>query len=238
LQDPIVMNQESDFSSSGSLLLVHSLFRHLDSEQQNLILHNKITDTFKRGSIIYEEGHRMKGFYWVQKGILKIYKTGFDGKEQIIKFAQPGDIIGYRSVISSELACTSGEVLEEATLSLISADILLELIKTNGDFAVEMMKLTCKELNEANDYLTDVAQKTVKERLAEIIIHLDESFGRNADGILKISLTREELSNIVGTATESIIRLLADFRDRDLIELKGRKIKILDRPGLRSIAGL
>ncbi len=180
----------------------------------------------------------MKGFYWVQKGILKIYKTGFDGKEQIIKFAQPGDIVGYRSVISNELACTSVEVLEEATLSLVSAKILLELVKTNGDFAVEMLKLTCKELDEANDYLTDVAQKTVKERLAEIIIHLDESFGRNTEGILNISLTREELSNIVGTATESIIRLLADFRDRGLIELKGRKIKILDTPGLKIIAGL
>lgn len=180
----------------------------------------------------------MKGFYWVQTGILKIFKTGFDGKEQIIKFARPGDIMGYRSVISNEPACTTVEVLEESTLSLISAEILLDLVRSNGEFAVEMMKLTCKELDEANDYLTDIAQKTVRERLAEIIIHLDEEFGINQEGVLNLSLTREELSNIVGTATESIIRLLAEFRDRGLIELKGRKIKILDRPGLRKISGL
>ena len=232
------MDQDPGYFISMTLLRAHPLFKHLNSEQQDHILLNKITDTFKRGSIIYEEDHRMKGFYWVQKGILKIFKTGFDGKEQIIKFARPGDIIGYRSVISNEPACTTVEVLEESTLSLISAEILLDLVRSNGDFAVEMMKLSCKELDEANEYLTDIAQKTVRERLAEIIIHLDDEFGINDEGFLNISLTREELSNIVGTATESIIRLLAEFRDRGFIVLKGRKIKILDGPGLRKIAGL
>jgi CRP-like cAMP-binding protein len=74
------------------------------------------------------------------------------------------------------------------------------------------MKLTCKELGEANAYITDIAQKTVKERLAEILIHLYEEFGEDKQGALNISLTREELSNIVGTATESIIRLFPNLR--------------------------
>jgi CRP-like cAMP-binding protein len=111
------------------------------------------------------------------------------------------------------------------------------LVKTNGNFAVEMLKLICKELGEANTYITDIAQKTVKERLAEILIRLEDEFGHNTDGVLQIFLTREELSNIVGTATESIIRLLSEFRQEHLIELNGRKIKILDRPGLKCIAG-
>jgi len=100
------------------------------------------------------------------------------------------------------------------------------------------MKLTCKELGEANSYITDIAQKTVKGRLAEILVHLDEEFGTDREGVLNISLTREELSNIVGTATESIIRLLSEFKTNGFIELSGRKIKILDKPGLKFIAGL
>jgi CRP-like cAMP-binding protein len=199
---------------------------------------NKITESYKRGSTIYLEGNRMKGFFFVEKGIVKIYKTGLDGKEQIIRFAKPGDLIGYRSVISNEPACTSTEALEECDLCHIPTDILVSLVKTNGHFAVELMKLTCKELGEANAYITDIAQKTVKERLAETLIHLEDEFGQDEEGILQISLTREELSNIVGTATESIIRLLSDFRNEGWIELKGRKIKILDRPGLKFIAGL
>jgi CRP-like cAMP-binding protein len=216
----------------------HHLFRHLSEAELQEIFLNKITESFKRGSVIYKEGTRMKGFYCVQKGIVKIYKTGIDGKEQIIRFAQPGDIIGYRSVVSNEPACTTTEVLEESVLCHIPAEILIKFVKTNGEFAVELMKLICKELGEANSYITDIAQKTVKGRLAEILIHLDDDFGVDQERNLNISLTREELSNIVGTATESIIRLLSEFKTRRLIELNGRKIKILDKPGLKYIAGL
>ena len=216
----------------------HPLFRHLSEKEVGEISHNKITESFKRGSIIYREGHRMKGFYCVQKGIIKIYKTGFDGKEQIVRFAQYGDIIGYRSVMTNEPACTTSEVLEESTLCHIPSELLMRLVKTNGEFAVELMKLTCKELGEANSYIADIAQKTVRERLAEVIILLVDGFGEDEEGILNISLTREELSNIVGTATESIIRLLSEFKSDRLIGLNGRKIKILDKPGLKFIAGI
>ena len=199
---------------------------------------NKITETYKRGSIIYRQGNRIKGFCCVRSGIIKIYQTGFDGKEQIIRFAKVGDIIGYRSVISSEPACTTTEAIKDTVLCHIPTEILLNLVKNNGDFAVELMKLTCKELGEANAYITDIAQKTVKERLAEILIHLDEEFGEDTLGVLNISLTREELANIVGTATESIIRLLSEFRSKNYIEINGRKIKILDKPGLKHLANI
>ena len=227
-----------DPSCDSCTIRTHPLFRHLVEVELQEIMLNKITETYKRGSIIYQEGNRMKGFYCVQSGIIKIYQTGFDGKEQIIRFAKPGDIIGYRSVVSNEPACTTTEVIEESVLCHIPTEILLSLVKNNGNFAVELMKLTCKELGEANSYITDIAQKTVKERLAEILIHLDDEFGEDAQGILNISLTREELSNIVGTATESIIRLLSEFKNKGYIEINGRKIKILDKPGLKYIANI
>ncbi|HDS08286.1 MAG TPA: Crp/Fnr family transcriptional regulator [Bacteroides sp.] len=225
-------------SCESCISRTHPLFRHLNHEERNHISLHKITETYKRGSIIYREGNRMKGFFCVQKGIIKVFKTGFDGKEQIIRFAKSGDIIGYRSVISNEPACTSTEVLEDCIVCHIPPGTLMTLIKTNGDFAFELMKLTCKELGEANSYITDIAQKTVRERLAEILLHLKDEFGTDETGVLKISLTREELSNIVGTATESIIRLLSEFKNDHLIALNGRKIKILDEPGLKLIANI
>jgi len=231
-------NNHIDPSCDSCTIRTHPLFRHLVEQELQEIMLNKITETYKRGSIVYQEGARMKGFCCVQSGIIKIYQTGFDGKEQIIRFAKPGDIIGYRSVVSEEPACTTTEVLEEAILCLIPTEILLNLVKTNGNFAVELMKLTCKELGEANSYITDIAQKTVKERLAEILIHLDDEFGEDSQGVLNISLTREELSNIVGTATESIIRLLSEFKSQGFIEINGRKIKILDKPGLKYLANI
>jgi len=216
----------------------HSLFRHLTDEEFQHISLNKITESYKRGSIIYQEGNRMKGFFCVHSGTIKIYKTGFDGKEQIIRFAKPGDIIGYRSVLNNEPACTTSEVIADCVVCHISSNTLFNLVKNNGNFALELMQLTCVELGEANSYITDIAQKTVRERLAEVLLHLKDEFKIDSAGYLNILLTREELANIVGTATESVIRLLSEFKQDQLIAVNGRKIKILDEQGLHRISNL
>jgi CRP-like cAMP-binding protein len=101
-----------------------------------------------------------------------------------------------------------------------------------------MLRIVCAELKLANEYITDIAQKTVRERLAEILLLLKENFELDADKTLQISLTREELANTVGTATESIIRLLSEFKTDKLIDLQGRKIKIINLPGLTKVANL
>ena len=93
-------------------------------------------------------------------------------------------------------------------------------------------------MGEANSFITDIAQKTVRERLAEILLFLVNDFGLDSDNFLNISLTREELSNIVGTATESVIRLLSEFKSDKLVELNGRKIKIINTKGLEKISNV
>ncbi|WP_245994950.1 Crp/Fnr family transcriptional regulator [Mangrovibacterium diazotrophicum] len=200
--------------------------------------YDKTCSLYKKGSIIYREGSRLTGFYCVTKGILKIYKTGIDGKEQIIRFAKKGEIVAYRSLLSQELACTTSKVIEEAVLCHIPYQTLLYLIQNNWEFSHHMLQIVCKELREANDYITDIAQKTVRERLAEVLLLLKESFDLDNSNTLQISLTREELANIVGTATESVIRLLSEFKQDKLIELQGRKIKLLDVNALTKVANL
>jgi len=215
-----------------------SLFRHLTTDESNQINFQKEFRQYKRGDVLYKEGNRISGFFCIHKGIIKVFKTGFDGKEQIIRFAKPGDIIAYRSVLSNEPACTSARVIEDCQVCFIPADILISLVKTNSSFAFELLKLACNELGEANSFITDIAQKTVRERLAEILLLLVDDFGLDDQNYLKISLTREELANIVGTATESVIRLLSEFKSDKLIELSGRKIKILNQKGLFKISNV
>ena len=101
---------------------------------------------------------------------------------------------------------------------------------------MDVLQQSCKELGEANSYITDIAQKTVRERLAEVLIKLKENFDLDENNELQISLTREELANIVGTATESVIRLLSEFKQDRLIDLKGRKIRLLDIKKLEKIS--
>ena len=216
----------------------HPIFMHLTEEETELVNFQKECDFFSRGDTLYHENRKMTGFYCVNKGIVKIYKTGIDGKEQIIAFAQKGNILGYRSILSDENACTTAKIIEDAILCFLPAHLLIDLVKKNSAFSFEIMKLTCQELGEANSYITDIAQKTVRERLAEVLIQLKDKFGLDKDNTLNISLTREELANIVGTATESVIRLLSEFKDDKYVELNGRKIKILDAQGLTKTANI
>ena len=214
------------------------LFKKLTDPEVIRLNDEKTCSFYTKGSIIYREGSRLTGFFCVTKGIIKIYKTGIDGKEQIIRFAKKGDIIAYRSLLSQELACTASKVIEDAVVCHIPYLTLLFLIQSNWEFSLHMLQIVCKELRDANDYITDIAQKTVRERLAEILLILKDDFELDNAQTLQISLTREELANMVGTATESIIRLLSEFKQDHLIELQGRKIKLLNIQGLRKVANL
>ncbi len=220
------------------IITMPTIFRHLTPEQLENLAFGKGCNFHKRGNIIYHERTHVNGFYCVNKGIIKMYKTGIDGKEQIIRFAKRGDIIGYRSVLSNESACTTAKVLEDALLCFIPSNTLFQLVKTNSAFAVELMQLTCKELGDSNNYITDIAQKTVRERLAEVLLLLKDTFELDKEKFLQITLTREELANYVGTATESVIRLLSEFKSDKLIELSGRRIKILKPEKLEKIANV
>ncbi|MBK7479923.1 MAG: Crp/Fnr family transcriptional regulator [Bacteroidales bacterium] len=215
-----------------------SIFKHLTSEEVEMLNFEKDFRHYKRGDVLYREGNRISGFYCIHKGIIKVFKTGFDGKEQIIRFAKPGEIIAYRSVLSNEPACTSAKVIEDCQVCFIPTEILITLIKSNPSFSLELLRLACHELGEANSFITDIAQKTVRERLAEILLLLMNDFGIDEQNNLKISLTREELANIVGTATESVIRLLSEFKSDKLVELNGRKIRILNKKGLVKISNV
>ena len=224
---------EEECDLSGFLL-----FKKLTEQEFAQLNYDKTCSLYKKGSIIYREGSRLTGFYCVTRGIVKIFKTGIDGKEQIISFAKKGDIIAYRSLLSHELACTTAKVIDEAVLSHIPLQTLLYLIQNNWQFSLHMLQIVCKELRVANDYITDVAQKTVRERLAEVLLLLKDEFDLDNNNTLKISLTREELANMVGTATESVIRLLSEFKQDKLIDLQGRKIKFLDVAKLSRVANL
>jgi CRP-like cAMP-binding protein len=236
----VVMKQQETYIPfcDKCALETNSIFRHLTSEEAEKINYEKDFRRYKRGDILYHEGNRISGFYCINRGIIKVFKTGFDGKEQIIRFAKPGDIIAYRSVLSNEPACTTAKVIEDCQVCFIPSEILVSFIRTNPNFALELMKLACHELGEANSYITDIAQKTVRERLAEVLIQLVDEFGLDDQKNLKISLTREELANIVGTATESVIRLLSEFKSDMLVELNGRKIRILNAKGLEKISNV
>lgn len=213
-------------------------FRALTQDQLNVLSYVKVCQTYKKGDIIYREGNRPGGVFCINEGIIKHFKVGIDGKEQILRFSKKGDLFGFRSVLSDESACTTTEAIEDTVLCLIPSKNFIDMIYENSEFSMNIMQLSCKELGEANQYILDIAQKNVRERLAEVLLLLYKDFGTEKDGSLQIYLTREELAGMVGTATESVIRLLSEFKKDKLIELNKRKIKILNYAKLESLSNV
>ena len=191
-------------------------FKDVPDQDIDALFTDTSVKTYDKGEYIYNEGNRIKGCYFLFSGIVKIFQTGVAGKDQIIRFGKEGDIFGFRSVIRNEPACTSVETLSDCILCYIPNASLMHMITHSPGFAYEMMQIACKELGDANRYIRDIAQKSVKARLAEILLLIASDFGVEEDGTLKLNITREDLSNFVGTATETLIRLLSDLKNEEI----------------------
>lgn len=216
----------------------HSAFHNLSAGDLDRISDLKTCVSFKKGQVIMHEGARPQGVYCLHSGKAKVYKLGSEGKEQILRFFTKGDLLGYRSILSDEPISASISALEDTFACYIPKSSFFEVIEQNPKFSLNVLHRACHELGEAGKVITSLAQKTVRERLAEVLLILRTTFGETEEGFLDIRLTREEIANMVGTATESAIRLLSEFKDEGLIETSGRKIRILDSEKMSSVASI
>ncbi len=213
-----------------------TIFNELPKEDLEKLSLHKGCNFHKAGQILFQEGGYPAGLYCINRGKIKLYKTGSDGKEHIVRLAKEGDVVGYRSLISGEPYSASAEVLEEAAICFIPKNSFLSLLEESSSFNMRVMELLAHDLKTAEQKELSLAQKPVKERLVEMLLMLKEFFGVEEDNVtIKNTLSREELANIVGTATETIIRLLSELKDKKIIELEDKKIKILKHQALLRI---
>ena len=192
----------------------------------------KETVYFHKGETLFDENENPRGVYFIKKGTAKLSKLGAYGKEQILRFIKEGDLIGYRSLLCGENFQAKAEAMTDIEATVVPSDLFMELLETDSSLSFAMLQKIAYELGESSNTITFLAQKTVRERLAEILLLLEQKLGTDPEGYIKISLTREEIANIIGTATESAIRLISEFKHDNLIETEGRNIKILNHEKL------
>lgn len=196
----------------------------------------KTSTTIKKGEVIFEEGEHINGVYCIKDGVCKVTKMSSNGRDQVIKLMKHGDLLGERSLISNEASNLRAVALNEMQICFIPKEEILNDLKQNNNFTMSLLKDMAVSLKEADNVIVDMAQKTVKQRLAETLIHLHKNYPKTANGSLDIQLSREDIASIIGTATESAIRLLSDFKKKGYIQLKGKEIYILDEKQLHNIA--
>jgi len=195
----------------------------------------KTSKTVKKGDIIFDEGEMLNGVFCVREGIGKLTKLSANGKDQTVTLVVKGELLGQRSIISEERTNLRATALNDMELCFIpKSEIMMDLNK-NPNFTLDLLKRMALDLKEADNVIVDMAQKSVRQRLAEALLNINESFGTNPDGTLSVLLSREDFANIVGTATESAIRVLSQFKKDGLISTVGKQIKIENLEGLRRI---
>jgi CRP-like cAMP-binding protein len=213
-----------------------SSLKALNKEELVKLSECKTSHTIKKGDVIFEEGDTINGIYCIKDGICKLSKLSANGKDHIIKLIKKGELLGQRSLISDQPVNLSAVALEDMEVCFIPRTEVMGFFEKNNQFSMNVMKTICGDLKEADDHAVTMAQKTVKGRLAETLLYLVDTFGKNDDDSLKVQLSREELASMIGTATESCIRLLSDFNKLGLIELAGKKIILKDIGQLKKIA--
>ncbi len=213
-----------------------SSLKALNKEELVKLAECKTSITIKKGDTIFEEGDTINGIYCVKDGVCKLSKLSPNGKDQIVKLIKKGELLGQRSLISEEPVNLSAVALEDMQVCFIPKSEVMGFFDKNNQFSMNVMKTICGDLKESDENIVNMAQKTVKERLAETLLHLHDTYGINEDNSLKIQLSREELASMIGTATESCIRLLSDFNKLGLIELTGKKITLKDISKLKKMS--
>lgn len=206
-----------------------SIFCHLELSELAAFNESKSCMSYKKGQTIFQEGGHPLGLFCVNDGKVKIEHRGIDGKEQILRMAKGGDVLGYRALLSSERYNASAVALDDTDVCFIPRDSFFNVLKDNQGLSLDIIKMLSTELRKAEDTITDLAQKPVRERMAEGLLFLKETYGYEADeATLAVTLSREDIANLVGTATETAIRLLSEFKKDNIVDSVGKKIKIVD----------
>lgn len=218
----------------------HCIARQLNSmkaltkEELKRVSECKTTRLYKKGDVIFNENELLHGVYCVRSGICKLTKLSSNGKDHTVKLLGKGEL-GQRSVISNERTNLSAVALNDIELCFVPKDQILKNINDNRDFSFDVLQNMAHGLKIAEDDLITMAQKSVKQRLAEAIIYIQKQFGTDMEGYLSVVLLREDYASLVGTTTESVIRILSQFKHEKLLSTKGKRLKIEDLEGLQSV---
>ncbi len=203
------------------------IFKELSSSELELLNSKTRTRIYKKKQVIFFEDSPATGVYYIKKGLVKKYKTGSDGKEQIFYVSKTADLIGYHAVLSNENYYDSAAAMEDSEITFIPKDVFAWLIAQVPKLPTILLKNISHEFGVLVNTVTVMSQLSVRERLALQLILLKEKFKDSSTANKsEIRISRTDLASLVGTSIETIIRLLHEFKESGIIEAKGKTIII------------
>ncbi|MGZ3788802.1 MAG: Crp/Fnr family transcriptional regulator [Bacteriovorax sp.] len=216
------------------------IFCNLHLPELEEVSQHKIFNTFKKGQTLFIQGNHPFGIYCISKGNIKLTKTGADGKETIVRIVHDGDILGHRSLFTDDDYSATATAMEDTEVCFIDKKFILKVIEKNPSVALNIINKLSRDMGSAERKLSSLHQKNVRERLAELILSLKATHGVKVDNRWKIELklTREEMATMIGTANETLIRFMTEFKDAGIIEQEGKILYIKDEDELLNWANI
>ncbi len=183
---------------------------------------------YKKKEDIFSEGSYPKGIYFINKGKIKIYKSNELGKDLILDLHKEGDFFGHIDIMQDGKHLNSATALEESEIYMIPKDDFFSLLFKNAQVSRKFIEMLSNNLRENEKQLLKLAYNSVRKRLAEALVKLSDKYKKTEDNVFSMNVSREDLANLVGTATETVIRTLGDFKDEKYISVSGGLITILN----------
>lgn len=217
------------------------IFCDLAPDDLKQISNHKITNVYKKGQNLFIQGTHPYGIFCVSSGNIKVTQTGPDGKESIVRIVTGGDILGHRSLFTNDHYKATATAMEDTKACFIDKSFIIKAIEENPSISLNVIEKLSRDMGHAEKRSSSIHQKNVRERLAELLLLLKESHGSEiAPNRYKISLklTREEMATMVGTANETLIRYISEFKSAGLIEQDGKNIVIINEEELLEWANI
>ena len=189
---------------------------------------------YKKKQVIYSEGNHPVRLFYIEKGKVKTFKTNEDGKDLTIGLFNEGDFFGYTALLEESVYKENAEAIEDAEISQIAKEDFEKLMYSNAAVQKRFVQLLAKNVSEKEEQLLGIAYNSLRKRVADALITLQNKY-KKPDTVFSINISREDLANIAGTATESLIRTLSDFKSEKLIEIKDGNIFIINEKKLASL---
>jgi CRP/FNR family cyclic AMP-dependent transcriptional regulator len=199
------------------------------------LIETSAVNFYKKKQLIYTEGNHPVRLFYIQKGKVKSIKTNDDGKALTVGLFGEGDYVGYTAILEGTVYKETTEAIEDTTLSIIAKDDFEKLLQTNKEVANQFIQLLAQGVTDREKQLVGIAYNSLRKRVAEALVLLQNKYTKDDEGKFSIHISREDLAHIAGTATESIIRTLSDFKSEKLIDIKDGSIIILDEKRLASL---
>ncbi len=214
-----------------------TLINALDKSQMSLINQYKHQYQFKKGEVIFNQGDLVSGIYFIQAGVVKQEITGIKNKPFILRLSGMGKLMGHRALSGKNKHPYTATAVEDCRICFMDLEIFKSLLRRNEPLQKEINAVYLHEIRQTEQRLLQIAHLNVKEKVAEILVHVAEAYNYQEGGpAIRVHINRQDMANFAGTTKEQVSKIIAQLGNEELVKCRAKQFQFFNIEGLKRIA--